>query len=345
MPEAPLIETRPEGLYCAAGDFFIDPSRPVARAVITHGHSDHARWGSGSYLCHTDCAPILRRRLGDVAIETLAYGEMTTRGAVHISLHPAGHVLGSAQIRVEHRGEVWVASGDYKLEPDGVCEPFAPVRCHAFISESTFGLPIYHWRPQAEIMADINAWWRTNAQAGRASVMQAYGLGKAQRILRHLDSSIGPIVCHGAVTPLNDIHRELGVALPHTHEAAALDKEALAKSFVLAPPSATQGGWIKRFGAHSDAFASGWMQLRGNRRRRGVDQGFALSDHADWPALLRAISATGAERIFLTHGSIDALTRYLREKGFDARGMATEYGEEIDEGEAPAADIADERGA
>ncbi|MGZ9410567.1 MAG: DNA ligase-associated DEXH box helicase, partial [Methylocystis sp.] len=177
-----LIVPVAEGLYCPPGNFHIDPWRPAALAVITHGHSDHARWGSGAYLCHEDCAPILRRRLGDVRIETLRYGERRDIGEVRLSLHPAGHVLGSAQVRIEHRGEVWVASGDYKLEADGVRAPFEPVPCDVFITESTFGLPIYRWRPQSEVMADINSWWAENARAGRASVMQAYGLGKAQRL-------------------------------------------------------------------------------------------------------------------------------------------------------------------
>ncbi|WP_292529063.1 ligase-associated DNA damage response exonuclease [Methylocystis sp.] len=338
-----LIVPAAEGLCCPPGNFYIDPWRPVALAVITHAHSDHTRWGSRAYLCHEDCAPILRKRLGDVRIETLRYGESREIGKVRLSLNPAGHVLGSAQVRIEHRGEVWVASGDYKLEADGVSAPFEPVRCDAFITESTFGLPIYRWRPQAEVMGDINAWWAENARAGRASVMQAYGLGKAQRLLRHLDPNIGPIVCHGAIEPLNQIHRDLGVALPPTLNVTALDKAGLARCFALAPHSAIESPWIRRFGVHSDAFASGWMQLRGNRRRLGVDQGFALSDHADWPGLLQAIAATGAERIFVTHGSDDALSRYLREKGYDARPMATEYGDE--EGEAEPAGEVDTGGA
>jgi len=340
-----LIVPAAEGLYCPSGRFHIDPWRPAGLAVITHGHSDHARWGSDAYLCHEDCAPILRKGLGDVRIETLRYGETRQIGDVRLSLHPAGHVLGSAQARIEERGEVWVASGDYKLEPDGVSAPFEPVRCNVFITESTFGLPIYRWRPQAEVMADINAWWAANARAGRASVMQTYGLGKAQRLLKHLDAGIGPIVCHGAIEPLNQLHRDLGIALPPTVNVGALDKAALSRCFALAPPHAAQSGWVRRFGAHSDAFASGWMRLRGNRRRRGVDQGFALSDHADWPGLLQAIAATGAERIFVTHGSGDALSRYLAESGYDARPMATEYGDEALDGETEPMSEADIDGA
>ena len=214
-----LIVSRPEGLYCPPGDFYIDPWRPVARAVITHGHADHARWGSASYVCHEDSVPILRKRLGDISVEGVRYGDPIERNGVTISLHPAGHILGSAQVRVEFRGEVWVASGDYKLEADGTCAAFEPLRCEAFITESTFGLPIYRWRPQAAIFDDLHAWWRDNAAEGRASVVQAYGLGKAQRILRHLDADIGPIVCHGAVEALNAIYRERGVTLRATFTA------------------------------------------------------------------------------------------------------------------------------
>ncbi|MEK8091725.1 ligase-associated DNA damage response exonuclease [Methylocystis sp. IM3] len=324
-----LITATPQGLYCPQGDFHIDPWRPVARAVVTHGHSDHARRGSARYLCHRDCAPILLRRLGDISIETLDYGERIEINGVAVSLHPAGHVLGSAQVRVECGGEVWVASGDYKTEPDGVSAPFEPVRCHVFITESTFGLPIYRWRPQHEIMADVNAWWRENAEAGRASVMFAYGLGKAQRLLAHVDPAIGPIVAHGAVEPINDIYRRQGVALPPTRLVSQMSgKDAFARALVIAPPSTAGTAWTRRFGEYSDAFASGWMQIRGNRRRRGFDQGFPLSDHADWPGLLAAIKATGAARIHVTHGAAGALTRYLRETGLDARMMHTEYGEE-----------------
>lgn len=324
-----LVLATPQGLYCPAGDFHIDPWRPVARAVITHGHSDHARWGSQAYLCQEDCAPILRKRLGDVTIETLDYGRRLDIGGVSVSLHPAGHVLGSAQVRLEHGGEVWVVSGDYKIEPDGVCAPFEPVRCDTFVTESTFGLPVYRWRPQAEIMAEANGWWRDNSAAGRASVVFAYGLGKAQRLLKWIDAAIGPVYCHGAIEPVNEIYRARGVALPQTRRVSeAAGRDAFAGALVIAPPSAEGTPWMRRFGEYSDAFASGWMQIRGNRRRRGVDRGFALSDHADWPGLLDAIRATGAARVYATHGSAGVLTRYLRECGLDARAMDTEYGGE-----------------
>ena len=323
-----LIVARPEGLYCPPGDFYIDPWRPVARAVVTHGHGDHARPGCDAYLCHNDSVPILRRRLGDIVVEGVGYGEVVERDGVRLSLHPAGHILGSAQVRVECKGEVWVASGDYKIEPDGTCAPFEPLRCHGFITESTFGLPIYRWRPQAEIAVEINGWWRANAAAGRPSVVFAYSLGKAQRVLALVDPAIGPILAHGAVEPMNAIYRERGVALPATASPAGMAKAALKQALVLAPPSAAGSPWMRRFPDYADAFASGWMQVRGNRRRRGVDRGFVLSDHADWAGLNAAVDATGAERVLVTHGSVATLVRYLRERGLQADAVHAEYGDE-----------------
>ena len=333
-----LIASTERGLHCAAGDFHIDPWRPVPRAVITHAHSDHARLGSGVYVCHRDTAPILRKRLGDVTIETAAYGEILTRNGIQLSFHPAGHVLGSAQIRVSLNGETWVASGDYKLESDEVSPAFEPVRCHVFITESTFGLPIYRWRPQAEMFAAIDAWRRENIAAGRASLLFAYALGKAQRLLARVDPTLSPIICHGAVEAINAIYREAGIVLPPTRRATDIDnKRELAGALIVAPPSAAASPWLKRFGDYSDALASGWMQVRGNRRRRALDRGFALSDHADWSGLIAAIEATGADRILVTHGYTEALTRYLREKGLDARALKTAYGDDEDAGEVAAA--------
>jgi len=286
-----LVIARPEGLYCPPGDFYIDPWRPVERAVITHGHSDHARWGHAHYLAHAHSAGVLRQRLGaDIALQTLDYGEAIEHHGVRVSLHPAGHVLGSAQVRLEHGGRVWVASGDYKTEPDGTCTPFEPVRCDTFITESTFGLPIYRWPTQAVLFDEINAWWRHNADKGRASVLLCYAFGKAQRLLHGVDASIGPIVVHGAVEPLNAVYRAAGVALPPTHRVTELDKTALRRALVVAPPSAQGTPWMKRFGPDAMvAFASGWMQVRGTRRRRGVDQGSSCpttpTGRASWQRL------------------------------------------------------------
>jgi putative mRNA 3-end processing factor len=323
---SPIITPTPSGLYCAAGDFYIDPWRPVARAVITHAHGDHARPGSGAYLAASRGLPVLQARLGpEASIEGLAYGEARRIGEATISLHPAGHVLGSSQVRIEARGEVWVVSGDYKLDPDPTCEPFEPVRCDAFITESTFGLPIYRWRTPGEVFGAINAWWAANAAQGRASVLFGYAFGKAQRILASVDASIGPIFVHGAVEVLNRGYRECGVALPPTRLATGMTREEAAGALIVAPPSAQSTPWLKRFGDYSDAFASGWMQIRGARRQRAVDQGFVLSDHADWPSLNRAIAATGAKAIHVTHGFTETMTRWLVEQGFDAHAMKTEF--------------------
>ena len=335
---ADLIVLRPEGLYCPPGDFYIDPWLPVARAVITHAHADHARAGHAHYLAAAPGEAVLRSRLGaEIDLQLLPYGEAIDHHGVRLSLHPAGHVLGSAQVRLEHRGEVWVASGDYFVSgadadagiANPTCTPFEPVRCHCFITESTFGLPIYRWQPQHELFAEIDAWWRANAEAGRASLLMGYSFGKAQRILAGVDAGIGPIVVHGAVETLNRAYRSAGVALPETQLAIDVtDKSLFRRALVVAPPSVHGSAWTRRFGEHSDAFASGWMQLRGARRRRAVDRGFVLSDHADWPGLQRAINATGAQRVIVTHGYEAVMVRWLTEQGLEASAFQTEYGDE-----------------
>jgi putative mRNA 3-end processing factor len=324
-----IVIVRPEGLYCPQGDFYIDPWRPVSRAVITHAHGDHARPGHAHYLATQASERVLKARLGNIVLQTLPYGEPVAQNDVTLSLHPAGHVLGSAQVRLEHRGEVWVISGDYKLEADSTCTPFEPLRCHTFISESTFGLPIYRWRPQDEIFADIAAWWRRNAEMRRSSVLFCYALGKAQRVLAGLCAAgaldIGKLICHGAIEPLNRAYLASGIDLPPTHNVVDVTKAEISRALVLAPPSAGGTRWMRRFGDLSDGFASGWMQLRGARRRRSLDRGFALSDHADWPGLNAAIAATGASRIFVSHGQVAVMARWLAQQGFDARALATEF--------------------
>ncbi len=357
-----LIVLRPEGLYCPPGNFFIDPWRPVDRAVITHAHADHSRSGHAHYLASAASEGVMRARLGAVNLQTLKYGEAIDHFGVRLSLHPAGHVLGSAQVRVEHGGRVWVASGDYFLtaqqaegdandsayglanhsEDNLTCDAFEPVRCDCFITESTFGLPIYRWRPQRDIFSDINQWWRANADAGRASLLLGYSFGKAQRILAGIDPSIGPIVVHAAVEPLNRAYREAGVRLPATQLISEMsDKSALKRALAIAPPAVQGSAWAKRFDAPglpaSDAFASGWMQLRGGRRRRGVDRGFVLSDHADWPGLQRAIRATGAERVIVTHGYEAVMVRWLQTQGLQAGSFKTEYGDHAEEASGEAA--------
>jgi putative mRNA 3-end processing factor len=333
-----LVVLRREGLYCPRGDFYIDPWRPVAHAIITHAHADHARIGHTRYLAAEPGARVLRARLGDITLDTLAYREPLVHNGVRITLFPAGHVLGSSQVRLEADGVTWVASGDYKTagmgegsrEQDATCAPFEPVRCDVFITESTFGLPIYRWPKQSLLMADINAWWAANRADGRASVLFCYAFGKAQRILAELDAGAGPIVCHGAVQVLNDAYRASGVSLPDTRLVADMAAGELSTSIVLAPPSAMGSPWLRRFGEYSDAFASGWMQLRGARRRRALDRGFVLSDHADWAGLRDAIAATGAPRVIVTHGQVAPLVRSLIEAGIDAQAFETEYGDEED---------------
>jgi len=340
-----LIVLRPEGLYCPPGRFYIDPWRPVERAVITHAHADHARRGHGAYLATAISAGVLRARLGAITLQGLEYGEAVWLDGVRISLHPAGHVLGSAQVRVEHGGQVWVASGDYFTsgqveDVNSTCAPFEPVRCHCFITESTFGMPIYRWRPQAEVMAQVNAWWQANADAGRASLLLGYSFGKAQRLLAGVDAAIGPIFTHGAVEPLNQAYRAAGVALPATTQLDdRCDRTLLPRALVIAPPAVLGSAWAQKLGDFSDAFASGWMQLRGARRRRGVDRGFVLSDHADWPGLQRAIAATGASRVIVTHGYEAVMVRWLQQQGLQAGSLQTAFGKDDDEVAAQPAEL------
>lgn len=347
MPNSPLIRVTDRGLFCEAGEFHIDPWKGVERAVITHAHADHARPGSEKYLCSTPGVEPLRLRVQQGArIEGLAYGEATTINGVRVSLHPAGHLLGSAQVRVEYQGEVWVVSGDYKLERDGTCEPFDVVPCNVFITESTFGLPIYRWRPEAEVMAEINAWWRGNQEKGRTSVLLAYSLGKAQRLLHGVDASIGPIVAHGAVRRFVEVYQAAGVAMPET---LGTDKETRklvkGRGLVVGPPSTYGSPWLRGFAPTSIAFASGWMMSRGARRWRAADRGFVVSDHVDWPGLLATIKATGAEHIGVTHGYVKQVVRYLREQGKSAEVVPTHFeGEMEGTEEAEEESAADERG-
>jgi len=337
---AEVLEVTESGLYCAAGDFYIDPWRRVNRAVITHAHADHARPGHGRYLCAAPGKPVLRTRMGgNATIETLRYGETTSIDGVTVSLHPAGHVLGSAQVRVEHRGESWVVTGDYKLEHDPTCASFEPVRCDVFVTESTFGLPVYRWPDPDSVAHEINSWWRTNRDAGRTSVILAYALGKAQRIAAIVDPSIGPVVGHGAVMKLVEAYRASGVRLPPIDRVPPRARRVGGgRALVIAPPSVLGSPWLKQFGESSVAVASGWMTVRGVRRRRNVEHGFVVSDHADFPGLLSAIEASGASRVLVTHGFSDVLARYLRERGLDAKPLATRF-----TGEAPPDAAADGR--
>lgn len=324
------------GIYCRQANVYIDPWKPVKKALITHAHSDHARWGHQQYLTHFDSEPVMRHRLGnEIAVQTVDYGEVVTINGVHFSFHPAGHIPGSAQIRVEYKGEIWVVSGDYKLEDDGLSMAFQPVKCHHFITESTFGLPVYNWKPQPRVFNEINDWWQKNREEGRVSVLGGYALGKAQRILQGLDPSIGRIFTHGAVENTNEILRSQGIPLPDTELVSGEHKKTdFAGAMVVCPPSAIGTAWMRKFGKASTGFCSGWMALRGARRRRAADRGFVLSDHADWQGLNMAVKATQAENVYVTHGYKDIYAKWLRdEMGLNAQSVDTLYEGESLEGE------------
>ncbi len=301
------------------------------RALITHAHSDHARWGMKSYLAHKDSVPIMRLRLGDdINVQAVEYGETIRMNGVEISFHPAGHIIGSAQIRVSYQGETWVVSGDYKVRPDGISAPFEPVKCQHFITESTFGLPVFRWKAEEDIIGEINDWWGKNAAQGKASVIGAYSLGKAQRVLQQVNHDIGPVFTHGAVENTNEAFRAHGIDLkPSTlvrrQGDDKQDKKEYRNALIIAPPGALGSTWMRNFQPFSLGIASGWMNLRGARRRRAADRGFVLSDHADWDGLNWAIKETGAEHIYVTHGYTDIFSRWLREQGYDAQIVKTHF--------------------
>ncbi len=327
-----LLQFTDRGIYCPPGDFYIDPWLPCERAVITHAHSDHARWGMKSYLSTPLTGEVMKHRLGQsIILETLDYGIKQHIHGVSVSFHPAGHIPGSAQVRVEYKGEVWVAAGDYKTHVDGVSAPFESVKCHGFITESTFGLPVYHWKENQEILKEINDWWRNNASLNVTSILFCYALGKAQRVIQGLEN-IGPVYCHGAVENTNEVLRNAGLMIGST-ELLTRDvrNEELSKALVIAPPSADSDAWLKKFKDVSTAAASGWMALRGTRRRRNLDRGFVMSDHADWNGLLSAIKSSEAEKVAVTHGYAPIFAKYLNEIGIQATAESTAFeGETID---------------
>jgi putative mRNA 3-end processing factor len=341
MAAPPLVAATPRGLYCQAGDFYIDPWAHVRQAVITHAHGDHARPGSERYLTANSGRQLLQIRLGsEVVIEGIEYGNRVMLGPVQLSLHPAGHILGSAQVRLEHRGQVCVVSGDYKTTRSSTAEPFEPLRCHHFVSECTFGLPIFRWPTETEVFEQIHEWWKTEQARGRTCILLAYSLGKAQRILAGLDASVGPILGHGAILRLLPAYQAQHVSFPQiAHASLEQAKATRGRALVIAPPSAAGSPWIKKFGPVSLAMASGWMQIRGLRRRKSLDRGFVLSDHADWQGLNEAIATTGADRVWLTHGSTGPMQRWLNERGLDAGAIATQFHGETDEPD-PAIDSA-----
>lgn len=323
-----LVVLRPEGLYCPAGDFHIDPWLPVPRAVITHGHGDHARLGMGAYHVARAGLPILLWRLGEQRYVVHDYGETFALGAARVSLHPAGHILGSAQVRIEVDGEVWGVSGDYKRQPDPTCAPFEVVPCDTFITEATFGLPVYRWPDTGEVARDIVAWRDQCEARGETAVLFCYALGKAQRLLAELAALTDrPALLHGTIAAGVQVYRDCGIDMLDTRPVAEpWAKQDYAGELVLAPPSAAGSPWMRRFRATQHGFASGWMRIRGNRRRRNYDRGFVVSDHADWPALVRTVRETGAQRVIATHGNTDAIVRALCEDGVQAEAFRTGFG-------------------
>lgn len=333
-----LISFTDKGLYCQKGDFYIDPWKPVERAIITHGHGDHAYSGHKYYLCHTHTKPILQLRLGENNYQTLEWSETINKNGVQVSLYPAGHIIGSSQVRLEFNGEVWVVSGDYKIEDDGISGKFEPVSCNTFITESTFGLPIYKWKPQQQVYDNIITWINKNKENGKTSILLAYSLGKAQRVLQAIKETTQNIFAHGAIfnmqQALIDAGWDICKVVRITPETP---KELLKGAVIIAPPGADGTSWMKKFQPYSVGVCSGWMQVRGNARRRNADAGFALSDHADWDGLLQTVKATGAERVFVTHGFQSAFSRYLNEENIVlAAEVRTQYGNEDEE---TAADI------
>jgi putative mRNA 3-end processing factor len=318
-----LLEHTPAGLHCAVGGFTIDPSRAVERAVITHAHSDHARSGAKHVLTSASGARLVRARVGErPVIQELAFGEQINLNGVLVSLHPAGHILGSAQVRLEYGGEVWVVTGDYKRGADPTCEAFEPVRCDVLVTECTFGLPVYRWPAMDGVRREIADWWRANREAGRASVIFGYSLGKAQRVLSLLDPDDGPIIVHGAVERFVNLYRASGIALPPTIRGNAEPlREHRARGLFIAPPGADGPRWLRKLAPCSTAFASGWMAVRGTRRQRGYDRGFVVSDHIDWPELIQTVRDSGAREVWAMHGSTGPFVRWLNENGWTAREL------------------------
>ena len=326
----PLVVVTPNGLYCPPGDFYIDPWQPVQTAVITHAHGDHLRHGSARYILARPGTGIARQRLGgERELSPVEYRTPVSLGATTVSLHPAGHILGSSQIRIEHQGQVWVVSGDYKRQPDPTCDPFEPVECDVFISEATFALPVYRWPDTTRVIEEVHRWWTANRERGIASVLFCYALGKAQRVMAELAAFTSePVYLHGAVDSLTGVYRRAGVSMLPTLPVGTDKKTDFRGALIIAPPNAAGTPWMRRFGEHATGFCSGWMRVRGDRRRRGYDRGFVISDHADWAALLETCTASRARRILLTHGYSDALTRYLNEKGIEASALKTSFGDE-----------------
>lgn len=321
-----LLQLTDKGLYCALGDFYIDPWKQVSRAIITHAHGDHAHWGMGEYIAVHESEHILRKRIGDVKITTFAYSEVFLMGEVEVSFHPAGHILGSSQVRIQYQDEVWVFTGDFKRDLDLTCAPFEVVPCDVFISEATFSLPVYRWPDFKKEMKDVYEWWMKNKSEGINTVLCCYALGKAQRIIAGLrELTDEPIWVHGTVDELNHCYEKTGLSWANVFKVPIEKGEKLKGAMILCPPSALGSSWSKRVSPKKVAFASGWMRLRGNRRRKGYERGFVISDHADWPSLIRTVKETGCRKVYFTHGNTDAIVRFLKEDGIRAYDLKLPY--------------------
>ncbi len=332
----------PEGLYCPSGDFFIDPTRPVARALITHGHADHARSGHGAVLATPDTLLIMAVRYGEDfcgSRQAIEPGASVTLGQAVVSFHPAGHVLGSAQIRLGFPGLTVVVSGDYKREPDPTCAEFEVVPCDVFVTEATFGLPVFrHSRTDGEIAKLLAS---RALFPERAHLVGAYALGKAQRVMALLREAgyDRPIYMHGAMERLTRFYLDRGVSLGDVRRVAPGDRAKLGGEIILCPPSALQDLWARKFPDPVVAFASGWMRVRARARQKGIELPLVVSDHADWEALCTTVAETGCSKLLVTHGEADALVYWARGQGIEAEPLhILGYGDEDDM--EPAADAA-----
>ena len=326
-----FLKLTDSGLYSPVAECFIDAWRPVDKVLVTHAHSDHARWGHGAYFAAAEGVGLLTERLEpEAVINPISYGKPFRSGDAWVSFHPAGHILGSAQVRIEYNNRCVVVSGDFKRDADATCMPFEPQQCDLFVTEATFALPVYAWPPFESVMASVSEWWQSNARAGKTSILFCYALGKAQRVLNgllpHIHTCPLPYVfAHSSVILLNRHYQSCGVPLCEVQALTDVQDVDLSQALVLAPPSCQHNGWLKRFANHSTAFASGWMTLRAARKQRGVDMGFVISDHADWPSLLNTIADTGAKHVWATHGRTDVLVRYLKDKGIEAESLTAVF--------------------
>lgn len=330
-----MLKFTPKGIYCIPGRFYIDPWKPVDFALITHGHADHARWGMKKYLCHHFTVPILKSRISkDISVQGIEYNENILINGVKVSFHPAGHIIGSAQIKLEYKGKIVVISGDYKVQNDGLTTPFEVLKCHEFITESTFGLPIYNWSTIEKQNEQLQNWVLTNQSNGKTSVFVGYSLGKAQRIMKAVEG-IAPINVHYSIGKLNEAYESVGIHLPeYSIMDLREDVKYLDKGIAIVPPSLLDSNVIRKIPNRATAICSGWMQVRGAKRWRSADAGFAISDHADWNGLLEAIKATEAEKVYVTHGQTAVFSKYLNEIGIHAEELKTEFGSDDEEVES-----------